>query len=127
MFWEPIIWNIFNVDFYFLEGQLNFFEIYCLVLNILLGQLLILIGLFGIIRRFFSLLLVLLSLELALLGINFMTVLIGLLINQPVCLILSLIFLVLAAVETSLGLSLVYLYHKAFLSTSLSFLTKIRY
>ncbi len=128
MFWEPILWNIDDVNIEFLDLEpVKFINSMVLFLMLLVGQSLVIIGLYGMIRRFLSLLLVLLCLELTLLGINFTTVIMGFLTNQPFCLILSLIFLVIAAVETALGLSLIFLYHKTFSSTSLKFLAKIRY
>jgi len=79
------------------------------------------------IRRVVSLLYVLISLELTLLGVNVTLVLIGLLLNQPFCVLISLVFLVLAAVETAISLTLVFIYHKAFLTTASKFLMRSRY
>lgn len=105
-----IVFNSFNVFF-----------------NILLGQFVMLIGILGIIRRVTSILLILLCLELTLLGINFAIIFVGLLFNQPLCLVVSLLLLIMSAVETAIGLSLVFLYHKAFQTTSLKSLIKLRF
>jgi NADH:ubiquinone oxidoreductase subunit K len=124
MIWEPILWNTIDNQFFYIS---NFYSITNVLVSILLGQLLLFIGLFGIIRRSTSILLVLLSLELSLLGLNFAIIFLGLLLNQPLCLILSMMLLILSAVETAIGLSLVFLYYKAFDTTALKYLSKIRY
>jgi NADH:ubiquinone oxidoreductase subunit K len=124
MFWEPILWNITTDYLSYFNNSVNFLTVF---INIILGQIIMLIGFFGIIKRVTSILLVLISLELTLLGINFSIIFIGLLLNQPLCLIISLLLLIMSAVETAIGLSLVFLYHKAFNTTSLKSIAKLRY
>ncbi len=124
MFWEPILWNNFSDSLQYITTNFNAVNV---LLNILLGQMLMFIGLIGIIRRVTSILLVLISLELTLLGINFSIIFVGLLFNQPLCLIVSMLLLIMSAVETAIGLSLVFLYHKAFDTTSLKSISRLRF
>jgi NADH:ubiquinone oxidoreductase subunit K len=124
MFWEPILWNTFLGVVEYINTSFNSVNVF---INILLGQIIMFIGIIGIIRRVTSILLVLISLELTLLGINFSIIFVGLLLNQPLCLIVSLLLLIMSAVETAVGLSLVFLYHKAFETTSLKSIAKLRY
>jgi len=124
MFWEPILWNTFSES---LQYTITSFNGVNVLLNILLGQMLMFIGIIGIIRRVTSILLVLISLELTLLGINFSIIFVGLLLNQPFCLIVSMLLLIMSAVETAIGLSLVFLYHKAFDTTALKSISKLRF
>jgi NADH-quinone oxidoreductase subunit K len=124
MIWEPVLWNLVLQTLEYINNSFNSLNIF---LNILLGQMIMFIGILGIIRRVTSILLILLSLELTLLGINFSLIFVGILINQPLCLVVSLILLILSAVETAVGLALVFLYHKAFETTSLKAITKLRY
>ena len=56
-----------------------------------------------------------------------MIIFIGFLLNQPLCLVISLLFLLIAAIETAIGLSLIFLYYKTFGFTSLKFLTLLRF
>lgn len=124
MIWEPILWNNFMNTAEYINIVFNSFNVF---FNILLGQFVMLIGILGIIRRVTSILLILLCLELTLLGINFAIIFVGLLLNQPLCLVVSLLLLIMSAVETAIGLSLVFLYHKAFQTTSLKSLIKLRF
>lgn len=124
MFWEPILWNTSSEVVTYINNSVNLVTVF---FNILVGQIIMMIGLLGIIKRINSILLVLISLELTLLGINFSILFVGLLLNQPLCLIISLLLLLMSAVETAIGLSLVFLYHKAFDTTSLKAISKIQY
>jgi NADH-quinone oxidoreductase subunit K len=122
--WEPILFNTINNEIYYLNDSLDVMNIFC---SILLGQLLIFVGLFGVMRRFSSILLALLSLELAVLGLNFSIIVLGLLLNHPFCVIISMVLFILSAVETAIGLALVLLYYKAFNTTALRYISRLRY
>lgn len=124
MYWEPLLWNTLASVITYINTSFNSNYVF---INILLGQIIMFIGVGGIIRRVTSILLVLLSLELSLIGINFSIVFLGLLLNQPLCLIVSLVLLLMSAVETAIGLALVFLYHKAFETTSLKAISKLRF
>lgn len=127
MFWEPIVWNITNNQ---LPIQGDLFTISSLgnvLVGIVLGLLLMFAGVLGILWRTTSILLILLCFELALLGLNLSIIFLGLLLNQPLCLVLSLMLMLLSAVETAIGLSLLLLYYRVFNATALTFLTKIRF
>ncbi len=124
MYWEPLLWNALANVFTFINNSFNSNYVF---INILLGQMIMFIGIGGIIYRVTSILLVLLSLELSLIGVNFSIVFLGLLINNPLCLIVSLVLLLMSAVETAIGLALVFLYHKAFETTSLKVISKLRF
>jgi len=124
IYWEPIIWNISFDCLQYVNVYFNSINVF---INILLGQVVLVIGVLGIMRRVTSILLVLISLELGLLGVNFSLIFLGLLLNQPLCLIVSLLLLIMSAVETAIGLSLIFLYHKAFQTTSLKSISKLKY
>ena len=124
IYWEPVIWNISSECLQYVNVHFNSINVF---INILLGQIVLIIGILGIMRRVTSILLVLISLELGLLGINFSLLFLGLLLNQPLCLVVSLLLLIMSAVETAIGLSLIFLYHKAFQTTSLKSISKLKY
>lgn len=116
LFWEPILWNVTMIDL-FLEGNIINFNMY-----ILLGFIIFLIGFFGLLLYKDSLIFCLISVELMMVGLNYTLIFIGALLNNFFCQILFLIILTLTAAETAIGLSLVLLYHKLYLTTSLRFL-----
>lgn len=126
MIWEPIIWNTVSDNFNFTEnlfsGQINL-----VVLSIVIGQLVIFVGIVGILRRNNSILLVLLCFELCLLGLNLSIIFLGLLLNQPLCLVVSMLLLVLSAIETAIGLSLIFNFYNVNSTTSLKVLSHLRF
>lgn len=126
LFWEPIIWQYdSNVLNYIYQDYLDFlthnFEL------LFTGYFLFLIGVTGLLLPSMSVLYVLLSVELIFLGINIVFIAIGnlnFIIQMPIYVLL---ILTLAAAETAVMLSLIFLYHRLAQTTSITFLNKLKF
>ncbi len=118
IFWEPIIWSD-NLYFGLGYSTQSLFQI---IMALWVATGIYFIGNFAFIFARKSVLYMLIYSELILLGINLMYILLSLLTNTVDYQIFSLLLLVLAGVETVVGLSLAYILHTQNKSTSLPFI-----
>lgn len=120
LFWEPIIW-----DNYALFDDHNFYIE--LLYGLYVGYFLFFLGLSGLFLRHVSIIYILISAELMLLGINLVFLFLSLLLADPQCQLMVLMILTIAAAETTIGLSLLFLFHQIFDSTDIQLLNKLSF
>lgn len=120
LFWEPIIWDNFAL---FDNHNFHIEMLY----GLYVGYFLFFIGLAGLFLRHGSLIYILIAAELMLLGINLVFLFLGLVLAEPQCHLMVLMILTIAAAETTIGLSLLFLYHQIFDSTDSSLLNKLSF
>lgn len=120
IFWEPILWDNLAL---FDDHQFHVEIMY----GLYIGYFLFFIGLTGLFFRHGSLIYILIAAELMLLGINLVFLFLGLVLAEPQCQLMVLMILTIAAAETTIGLSLLFLYHQIFDSTDISLLNKLSF
>lgn len=98
----------FNYNLFYLTTYDIFLEIHVLYLGFWITY----IGLLGLFFRITNLFYVLISFELLLLGLNLITISMTILYDNPQGFFIVYLLLVLAAVETALGLSLLVVYYR---------------
>jgi NADH-quinone oxidoreductase subunit K len=108
IFWEPFLWDLTVIQFFFDYRVLNFFN------YIFLGLWMFFCGFLGIFFKRQSIIFSLISIELMLMGINIIFLFIGKLLYYPFCQIIVLVLLFLGAAETALGLTLLLAYYNKY-------------
>jgi NADH-quinone oxidoreductase subunit K len=122
LIWEPLLWNTNSLELYIDHKPIiNFISLICL------GYLVFFIGFIGFFFFKGSLLFCLITIELMFVGLNFLIIFLGFYLQFFFSQLFVLCLLTLSAAETAIGLSLLLLYHKQYLTTTLRLLKTYNY
>ena len=120
LFWEPIIWD----NFALFEDHTFYIDY---LYGLYVGYFLFFLGLSGLFLRYGSIIYILIASELMLLGMNLVFLFLSLILADAQCQLMVLLVLTIAAAETTIGLSLLFLFHQIFDSTDVELLMKLKF